>query len=131
MKRRAAILAAGMAVLIPVLVLFAGRRPFLTPDAADIQTASVELLPPDVSAQLAPAEAETLAELLRQVRVKWRDDPYTEYCGQAVIFTLTMTDGTVRKAMAYNPFLVIDGVGWRTAYAPCEALNAFGNRLAL
>ena len=131
MKRRAAILAAGMAVLIPVLVLFAGRRPFLTLDAADIQTASVELLPPDVSAQLAPAEVETLAELLRQVRVKWRDDSYTEYCGQAVIFTLTMTDGTVRKAMAYNPFLVIDGVGWRTAYAPCEALNAFGNRLAL
>ena len=131
MKRRAAILAAGMAVLIPVLVLFACRRPFLTLDAADIQTASVELLPPDVSAQLAPAEVETLAELLRQVRVKWRDDSYTEYCGQAVIFTLTMTDGTVRKAMAYNPFLVIDGVGWRTAYAPCEALNAFGNRLAL
>ena len=117
--------------MLPALTFAVGHRPFRNLEASDIQSASVELLPPDVSAQLAPAEVETLAELLRQVRVKWRDDSYTEYCGQAVIFTLTMTDGTVRKAMAYNPFLVIDGVGWRTAYAPCEALNAFGNRLAL
>ena len=46
-----------------------------------------------------------------------------------LLLTLTLTDGTIREVGAYNPFLIIDGRGWRTAYEPCEALNAFGNRL--
>ena len=31
--------------------------------------------------------------------------------------------------MEYNPFLVIDGVGYKTKYEPCEALNHYANRL--
>ena len=58
-----------------------------------------------------------------------KDDSYTEYAGQGVTYTLTMTDGTQTTVMAYNPFLVIDGVGYRTKYQPCEALNGYANRL--
>ena len=47
----------------------------------------------------------------------------------ALLLALTLTDGTTREVSAYNPFLIIDGRGWRTTYEPCEALNAFGNRL--
>ena len=46
-----------------------------------------------------------------------------------VLFTVTMADGTAANVTAYNPFLIIDGTGWRTAYAPCEALNRFANEL--
>ena len=45
------------------------------------------------------------------------DNSYTEYAGQAVVFTLTMADGTQTESMAYNPFLVIDDVGYKTKYA--------------
>lgn len=34
-----------------------------------------------------------------------------------------MADGTQTEVMVYNPFLVIDGVGYKTKYEPCEALN--------
>lgn len=40
-----------------------------------------------------------------------------------------MSDGTQTSIMAYNPFLVIDGTGYRTKYEPCEALNSYANRL--
>lgn len=40
-----------------------------------------------------------------------------------------MADGTQTNMMAYNPFFVIDGVGYRTEYEPCEALNAYANGL--
>ena len=40
-----------------------------------------------------------------------------------------MTDGTQTSIMAYNPFLVIDGIGYKTKYEPCEALNSYANRL--
>ena len=40
-----------------------------------------------------------------------------------------MTDGTQTSIMAYNPFLVIDGVGYKTEYGPCEKLNDYANKL--
>lgn len=128
MKKR--IFAAGIAaVLLLACLLLAGRRPFRGLDAGDILAASVRLTPPDVTIRLEPPEIETLAALLREVHVTRRDGSYTDYDGQGVLFTLTMADGTTTEVLAYNPFLVIDGVGYRTAYQPCEALSHFGNQL--
>ena len=69
------------------------------------------------------------ADLLADVRITRPDQSYSEYAGQTVLFTVTMADGTAANVTAYNPFLIIDGTGWRTAYAPCEALNRFANEL--
>jgi hypothetical protein len=33
------------------------------------------------------------------------------------------------KATAYNPFFIIDAVGYRTKYEPCEKLNLWANEL--
>ena len=77
----------------------------------------------------ADAEIETLAELLGDLRITRPDQSYTEYAGQAVLFTVAMADGTETTVTAFNPFCIIDGTGWRTAYEPCEALNRFANEL--
>ena len=105
----------------------AGRRPYKDLTAADIQSATVQLTPPDTTLEI-PDTAE-LAEYLSQVVIYGRDDSYTEYAGQGVVFTLHLADGSTAEVMAYNPFLVIDGVGYRTKYEPCEALNRYANGL--
>ena len=46
-----------------------------------------------------------------------------------MVFDVTLRDGSTTQVVAYNPFVIIDGVGYRTKYEPCEALNAFANRL--
>ncbi len=99
-------------------LLFWGRRPFRGLEAADIAAATVLVGPPDVTLELDAGEIETRP-----------DQSYSEYAGQTVLFTVTMADGTAANVTAYNPFLIIDGTGWRTAYAPCEALNRFANEL--
>ncbi|MDY3281031.1 hypothetical protein [Dysosmobacter sp.] len=104
-----------------------GRRPFRHLKPEQIVSASVQLMPPDKT--LPVPDTGALAELLQTQVVYRRDNSYTEYAGQAVIFTLELTDGTTRQVMAYNPFLVIDGVGWRCEYQPCEALNQYANDL--
>ena len=124
----------GTAVLAILLALAAGllsrgRRPFRDLEAADITTASVTLMPPDVTLELDEAEIKTLAELLGDLRITRPDQSYTEYAGQAVQFTVTFADGTETELTDYNLFLIIDGTGWRTAYGPCEALNRFANEL--
>ena len=129
MRHKRVFFAAGALVLLLTLTFTIGHRPFRSLEASDIRSASVELLPPDVTIQLGRDEIAALASLLREVRVTRRDDSYVGYDGQAVRFTLTLTDGGTATVTAYNPFLIIDGRGWRTAYGPCEALNAFGNRL--
>ena len=130
-KRYILIVGVVLAVLLALAagLLFWGRKPFRDLEAADITAASVTLMPPDVTLELDEAEIKTLAELLGDLRITRPDQSYTEYTGQAVQFTVTFADGTEAEVMDYNPFLIIDGTGWRTAYGPCEALNNFANDL--
>ena len=133
MRRRKYLPAIGAAALLLAALaagfLFYGRKPFQGLEAADIAVASVTLIPPDVTLELDEAEMGTLAELLGEVRITRPDQSWTEYAGQAVQFTVTFTDGTLTEVTDYNPFLIIDGTGYRTAYEPCEALNRFANEL--
>lgn len=106
----------------------AGKKPFAHLEASDIQSATVHLSPPDETYQV--VELKELASYLQNLVIYEKDNSYTEYAGQAAIYTLTMTDGTERTVMAYNPFLVVDGVGYRTKYEPCNALNQLANDIA-
>ena len=116
------IIMAGLAVF-----LFSGQKPYRDLKASDIVSATVRLTPPDETIQI--AEKEELAACLREVVVYNEDNSYTEYSGQCVIFTLTMADGSQEEIMAYNPFVVINGTGYRTKYEPCEKLNNYANAL--
>ena len=133
MRRRKYLPAIGAAALLLAALaaglLFYGRKPFRGLGAGDIASASVALMPPHVTLGLDGAEMGTLAELLGEVRITRPDQSWTEYAGQAVQFTVTFTDGTETEVTGYNPFLIIDGTGYRTAYEPCEALNRFANEL--
>lgn len=111
------VLAAGAAV-------FMGRKPFKDLNIASV---TVKLSPPDETIQI--AEPEALEELLEDVVIYRQDDSYREYAGQAVTFSLTLEDGSQMLVTAYNPFIIIDGVGYRCKYEPCERLSSYANRL--
>lgn len=112
---------------IIVFVFSSGRKPFKGMEPSEIASATVRLIPPDKTILI--TEIEELTNYLNDVVIYNKDNSYTESDGQGVIFMLTMTDGTQTEIMAYNPFLVIDGVGYKTKYEPCEALNGYANRL--
>lgn len=115
------------AVTIIIFVFASGRKPYKDLEAAQIVSAAVQLSPPGKTIQI--TETNELVDLLKDVVVYYKDNSYTDYGGQGVTFTLVMTDGTQTSIMEYNPFLVIDGVGYQTKYEPCEALNHYANRL--
>ncbi len=113
---------AGVALLIG-----RGEKPYRNLDASQIILATVRLTPPDKTIQI--TEIKELVEYLEDVVIYNKDNSYIEYDGQGVTFTLTMSDGAQTSIMAYNPFLVIDGIGYKTKYEPCQALNSYANRL--
>lgn len=126
MKKKYIILACAIIAGIIVLV-FSGKKPFRTLEASDIVSATVLLMPPNKTLQI--ADVDELTAYLKEIVIYNIDTSYDNYMGQAVIFTLTMSDGTQKKVMAYNPFVVINGIGYRTKYEPCEELNNYANRL--
>ena len=106
-----------------------GAKPFKDLSENDISSATVELYPPDVNIDLSDNEIKELVPILQTVVIYNQNDSYSEYDGQAVIYSLTKTDGTQETIQAYNPFVVVNGVGYKTKYEPCEKLNAFGNHI--
>ena len=130
MKKKALILSLAGILLLTLFIFaaaFIGKKPYKDLNASEISTAVVRLTPPDKTVLI--PDIEELAAYLRDVVIYNQDNSYREYAGQGVIFTLTMTDGTQTDIMAYAPFLVIDGVGYKTKYEPCERLNSYANRL--
>lgn len=132
MGKRIVVILAGLALAAGLLIWYAffrGNRPFADLEGSDLRAASVRLSPPDVTFTLTEAEREELAGLLQKAVTRRRDDSWREYAGQGVTYSLTLRDGTTRTVMAFSPFLVVDGVGYRTEHDPCEALSQFGNRI--
>ncbi len=115
------------AAVVIGFAVFDGKKPYKDLDATQIASVTVHLTPPDTTVQI--IDIEEFVAYLKDVVIYNQDNSYTEYNGQGVTFTLTMTDGTQINIMAYNPFLVIDGVGYKTKYGPCEALSNYANML--
>ena len=116
-----------VAVICIVSIHFIGRKPFKNMKSSDIVSATVLLEPPDETIVI--TDVSELVADLNDVVIYNRNQSYHNYVGQAVTFTLTMSDGTQMKVMAYNPFIVINGIGYKTKYEPCEKLNQYANRL--
>lgn len=131
MKKKILIIAIACVLLLGTIMIIStgtgGKKPFKDLNPSEIVSATVRLVPPDKTIQI--TEMQELTDYLNDVIIYNKDNSYTESCGQGVIFTLIMEDGTHTEVMAYNPFLVIDDVGYKTQYEPCQALNAYANRL--
>ena len=131
MKKRTIIILLTCMLLAAAVVIgfdaFSGKKPYKDLDSTQIASATVRLQPPNTTIKI--VEIEELVTYLKDVVIYNEDNSYREYNGQIVTFTLTMTDGTQINIMASNPFLVIDGVGYKTKYEPCEALNNYANML--
>ena len=116
-----------VAIIYIVGINFIGRKPFKKMKSSDIVSATVLLEPPNETIVI--TDVSELVENLNEVVIYNRNQSYHNYVGQAVTFTLTMSDGTQMKVMEYNPFIVINGIGYKTKYEPCEKLNQYANRL--
>lgn len=107
-----------------MLILFRGRKPLKN---IELVSATVQLMPPDKTIQV--KDLDELEDLLEDIVIYNQDNSYTEYAGRAVVFSITMLDGSQMEVTAYNPFVIIDGVGYKCKYEPCEELNDFANEL--
>ena len=128
MRKKAVI---AMAVVIVVLtagvIISRGKMPYKDLKASDIVSAEVYLSPPDETVQI--TDIEELVSYLSEVAIYHEDNSYTDYCGQSVVFTLTMADGAQEKITACNPFVIINSTGYKAKYEPCERLSRYANKL--
>ena len=130
MRKKAIFTAAVIiAVLTAGVMISRGKAPYKNLKAANIVSAAVYLSPPNKTVQITDAEIEELVSYLNEIVIYNEDNAYTHYCGQTVMFTLTMADGSQEKITAFNPFVIINGIGYKTKYEPCEQLSRDANKL--
>ncbi len=85
-------------IFLPVAFLLTReKKPYKNLDAAQIVSAKVSLTPPGKTVEI--DDIHKLADYLNDVVIYNEDNSYTEYAGQAVVFTLTMADGTQTEIM--------------------------------
>lgn len=118
---------ASLVCLCAVLLFFMGRRPFKDWEASDIVSAQVQLIPPGETIQI--TDIDELVSYLNELVIYKADNSYMEYAGQSVVFTLSLSDGTQMEITDYNLGIIINGVGYKAKYEPCEELNHYANRL--
>lgn len=106
-----------------------GVKPFKYLSRNDISAVTVKLVPPNITFTVDNDEVNELVEILNQVVTYRKDNSFTKYMGQMVAFTIIKTDGSRLTVNAYYPFIIIDGIGYKTKYEPCEQLNSFANNL--
>ena len=128
MRKKVAItMAVAIIVLTAGVIILRGKMPYKDLKASDIVSATVYLSPPDKTVQI--KDVEELVSYLGEVTIYNEDHSYNDYCGQTVLFTLTMADGAQEKITAFNPFVIINGVGYKAKYEPCERLSRYANQL--
>ena len=129
-KKTAGVLLCAVIVIAAAALVytnFIGRKPFAGLKAEDIASASVQLLPPNQTVPV--TDLDKLAAALNDAVIYRKDSSYTEYNGQAVVYTIVLNDGTERTVNAYSPFLIIDGVGYRANAGSCERLARIADGL--
>lgn len=106
-----------------------GTRPFGGLSSNDIAEVTVELAPPDIKLAVSDQEIQELVHILNTVVIYQKDNSYSNDAGQMVTFTIKKTNGENLIVQAYTPFIIINGIGYKAKYEPCEALNSFANNL--
>lgn len=123
-----------MALAVVLLVVFfiltarRGQRPFRSLTVEQLSGATVEVTPPGTPAILSQQDLQDLVDILQKVTIYQEDNSYQASGRQMVTFTLTMTDGSEHTVTACAPWLILDGVGYRTSHEPCLALSTLGNQ---
>jgi len=118
--------------IVAILVLVIkplGEKPFKNLSDDKISEVTVKFMPPNKTISLTDDDVVRLVKILNSCVVYAKDDSYIDYNGQTVLYTITKKDGTVTEVAAFNPFLIINGVGYKTKYNPCERLSVLGNKI--
>lgn len=96
MRKKVAItMAVAIIVLTAGVIILRGKMPYKDLKASDIVSATVYFFPPDKTVQI--TDVEELVSYLGEVTIYNEDHSYNDYCGQTVLFTLTMADGAQEK----------------------------------
>ena len=109
------------------LWLIMGEHPFAQLDGSQIQSVHVRLIPPSVQYELSEDQIDEFCTQLQDVAI-YRTFSPEPMAGQFVEFTILLQSGTTYTVQPFGELITIDGVSYKAAYPPSEALNAFANK---
>lgn len=109
---------------------YPGEYPFKSLKLEDVETVELLVQPPNtVTEVIESTQIQELIEVLHRVIIYEKDESWRDYNGQYVQYTIKKKNTENITIGAYNPFLIIDGIGYKTEYQPCKDLNNLANSI--
>lgn len=102
-------------------------QPFKELTTEEVNSAKVQLLPPDETIQV--SDTETLVNLLNNVTIYDEDDAYKDLCGQSIRYTIEKNDGDSLTVTYFGGCMIIDGVGYKCENSSYDDLWSFAKNL--
>jgi hypothetical protein len=100
------------------------NKPFTSLKMDDVEKIELLAQPPNTLVEITDRKhLQELIDILHEVVIYKKDNSWNDYAGQFVQYKITNNNGDIITIGAFNPFLIIDGVGYKTKYQPCEDLN--------
>lgn len=96
-------------------------NPFSALSVDDIDSVTVHYQPQDESYEI--QNIDKLVNVLREVVVYGKDESANEMNGASVTYTLKKKDGTEIVVTSLNPYILIDGVGYKAPKESCEKID--------
>lgn len=123
-KSRIYILISIMLILGIIIVFYnLNKKPLRNLNALDVISIEALAQPPNEIKHIDKREdIETIVSRLREI-VVYDKVKQNDTCGQIITYTLTMKDGSKREFMISNPIVNLDGIFYKTQYAPAESLS--------
>lgn len=115
-------------IILVLLLNLSGKKPFKDLQTEDVIKVEVLVQPPNTTKEILDStQIQKLVEILNKVVIYKKDNSWKEYNGQYIRYTITKKNSEIITIGVYNPFLIINDVGYKTKYQPCEDLNALAN----
>ncbi len=119
-----------LTITILIVINISGEKPLKDLKVKDIEKVEVFLQPPNIKKEVTDKEQiQKLVETLNRIVIYKKNNSWGNYNGQFVQYTITKKNGEIIKWGDYNPYIVLNGVGYKAKYQPCEELNALANKI--
>ncbi len=105
------------------------RSPIYQESLEDIVSASVTLLPPDITIELLSVSVDEFVTLIHDIRFYEKDESWQPAPGQVITFVAVKADGSDVEIRVYDSVVVVDGIAYKCNTESCEALRSFANRI--
>lgn len=134
MKKKSILVTIALIILIIAFFIInhykLDEKPFENLGVGEVKEITLNVTPSGKSMVITETNTiKKFTDILNNIEIYEKDDSWKKYFGGFNEITVSMVNGENIKIVEFNPFLIINDVGYKTNYDVCEKLDELINNI--